>query len=156
MYNNQNGYGPPQNNYQPPQNNYPPPPNNYPPPPNNYGPQEGYQPVPAQPGHPMIIHPIINPVQPTLVINERCVNLPTTWPMNPCLLTCPYCDNCGYTEVRRQMKEGSVCCMIIALIFFWSVIGFIIFLCICCSEDSYKTTHYCSRCKSALGRSSCC
>lgn len=161
MYNNPNEYA-----------NYPNPPNenpsinqyqgqqptqNYPPPPT----QHGYQPIPQNPipphmAQPFIVQPTISPAHQNIFTNEQVdVNQPTVWPCNPILVTCPYCSHCGFTEVRKTIRDSALCCIIFCLLFIWTVIGFFILLCVCCSDNNKKTTHYCNGCKCKLSCDEC-
>ena len=136
------------------------------PPQNNYqqmggvpgyqGQNGGYIVQPPMNNAPIIIQPNQVPINPAIVAQAHQQNFPEYWPENAILVTCPQCYNSKHTQVNRKMKEQVLCCLIFMLFFFWTGIGQIIALCICCNESNYYTEHSCGFCGHRFGKSSCC
>ena len=104
-----------------------------PPPQNNYpqGPQQGY----PQQG-------------PNVVITQQVVDLPHT----PIQMTCPQCKFTGISRVDKTMGSQFFICLIIAIIFFWTLIGLILLCCLCCNDDNYEFVHHCPNCNFEYGK----
>ena len=143
----QQGYaqGPPQQGYAqgPPQQGYaqgPPPQQGYAqgPPPQGYA--QG--PPPQQGQHPGVY------VQQNVVVTQTTVDF-SHFPQQ---MTCPQCKFTGPSRVKKEMGPQFFVCLIIAIIFFWSIVGLIILCCLCCNDDNYEFCHHCANCNFEFGK----
>ena len=73
------------------------------------------------------------------------------FPHHPFNMTCPSCKFTGLTRVEKKMAPQFFVCLIICIIFFWSLIGLILLCCLCCNENNFDYTHYCGNCNGLLG-----
>jgi len=104
-------------------------------PPVNYGPQV------LSP----IVHVTSNNPSPPIIQNITFTN--TT-----CSFQCPFCRYAGPTRVESTMDSNILCCVILCIIFCWSIIGLILLCCLCSQLNNFTHTHYCRNCGSEVGK----
>merc|ERR1712176_109149 len=81
------------------------------------------------------------------------VNTTTSFdfPHTPIEYTCPVCKNTAVTRVEKKLGPQFLVCLILCIVFIWSLIGLILLCCLCCNEDNFEFVHYCGSCGHHLG-----
>ena len=88
-------------------------------------------------------------------MNPQVIAVTTTttfdFPHTPVEYTCPVCHHTALTRVEKKLGAQFMVCLILCIIFFWSLIGLILLCCLCCNEENFEYIHTCSACGNHLG-----
>ena len=89
------------------------------------------------------------PMNPEVIV----VNTTTTFefPHTPVNYTCPTCKATHMTRVEKKLGAQFLVCLILCIVFIWSIIGLILLICLCCNSDNFTYTHQCGACGVELG-----
>merc|ERR1712166_1370412 len=71
------------------------------------------------------------PMNPEVIV----VNTTTTFefPHTPVNYTCPTCKATTMTRVEKKLGSQFIVCLILCIVFIWSIIGLILLICLCCN-----------------------
>jgi len=66
--------------------------------------------------------------------------------------TCPFCRFTGLTRVQKNLGAQFMVCLILCIVFFWSIVGLILLCCLCCNPHNFEYTHFCVNCNREIGK----